>query len=359
MAEKELGYVELEWTCPSCGTRNGGTAPKCKQCGAAMPPDVQFEQAAEEVIITEAAVIEAAVAGPDIYCAYCGTRNVATATACKQCGAPLAEGAAREVAGVLGALRDRPAPPQICPSCGTENKGAARKCVNCGAPLGKAVPAPPPPAIPAAPASQPGGLGVLPLILLAAVVLIGAFFLLGRRSSDVAGQIADYGWRRSIAIQALVPVTREGWLDQLPAGVEVVSCQKQVFQTVDQPVPGSQEICGTPYVVDTGTGLGQVKQDCQYQVYADYCQYRTLAWVMAPPLILEGRDFNPRWPAATLAENQRAGGQSEEYFVVFRANDREYSYSTRNMDEYLQLAQGGPWMLTINGFGQITDIRPG
>ncbi len=342
MAEKELGYVELEWTCPSCGTRNGGTAPKCKQCGAAMPPDVQFEQAAEEVIITEAAVIEAAVAGPDIYCAYCGTRNVATATACKQCGAPLAEGAAREVAGVLGALRDRPAPPQICPSCGTENKGAARKCVNCGAPLGKAVPAPPPPAIPAAPASQPGGLGVLPLILLAAVVLIGAFFLLGRRSSDVAGQIADYGW-----------------LDQLPAGVEVVSCQKQVFQTVDQPVPGSQEICGTPYVVDTGTGLGQVKQDCQYQVYADYCQYRTLAWVMAPPLILEGRDFNPRWPAATLAENQRAGGQSEEYFVVFRANDREYSYSTRNMDEYLQLAQGGPWMLTINGFGQITDIRPG
>jgi hypothetical protein len=29
MAEKELGYVELEWRCPSCGNRNPGSAKKC------------------------------------------------------------------------------------------------------------------------------------------------------------------------------------------------------------------------------------------------------------------------------------------------------------------------------------------
>ena len=359
MAEKELGFVELEWTCPSCSTRNPGSVQKCVQCGASMPPDAKFEQAAEEQIISETEKIAAAQAGPDIYCAYCGTRNVATAKVCKQCAAPLAEGTAREVAGVIGGLRDKPAPPQMCPSCGTENQGTALKCVDCGAPLGKAVPAPASPLPAPAPAGRPGGLGFLPLILLGAVILLVVFFAIGRRSSATIGQVADYGWRRTIAIQALAPVVREGWLEQLPAGVDVVECKKQIYQVVDQPVPGAREICGTPYVVDTGTGFGKVKQDCQYQVFADYCQYRTMAWVVAPPLILEGRDFEPRWPAANLAENQRAGGQSEEYFIVFRANDREYTYTTRNVDEYLRLAQGGQWNLTINGFGQITGISTG
>jgi len=357
MAEKELGFVELEWTCPSCNTRNPGSLQKCQQCGTPMPADVQFEQAAEEAIITEEDKIAAALAGPDIYCGYCGTRNVATAKICKQCAAPLAEGTAREVAGVIGGLRDKPAPPQRCPSCGTENKATALKCINCGAPLGQAVPAATAP-LPA-PTSRPGGLGILPLILLGAVILLGVFFAMGRRSSDLVGQVADYGWRRTIAIQALTPVTREGWLEQLPAGVDVVRCEKRVYQVVDQPVAGAREICGTPYVVDTGTGYGQVKQDCQYQVFADYCDYRTLAWVIAPPLILEGHDMNPRWPVANLADNQRAGGQSEEYFIVFRADDREFTYTTRNVDEYIQLAQGGLWHLTINGFGQITTISAG
>lgn len=355
MAEKELGYVELEWTCPNCNTRNPGSAPKCKQCGAAMPADVKFEQAAEEHLITDKTKIDAAKSGPDIYCAYCGTRNASTAKVCKQCGAALAEGTARQAQGVVGALRDKPAPPQKCPNCGTENKANALKCANCGAPLGKAVPAA---TAPVAPATRPGGIGILPLILVGVVLLIGVFIFLGRRSSDTVAQVADYGWRRVIAVQQLAPVTREGWLEQLPAGVDVVGCQKEVYQTVSQPVPGAREICGTPYVVDTGTGFGKVQQDCEYQVFADYCQYRTMEWVVGPPLILEGSDFNPRWPAANLGANQRAGAQSEEYTIVFRANDRDYTYTTRNLQEYLELAQGTRWKLTINGFGQITGIDP-
>lgn len=355
MAEKDLGFVELEWTCPSCNTRNPGGAKKCVQCGAPMPTDAKFELGAEEKVVTDKEQIAAAQAGPDIYCAYCGTRNASTAKVCKQCGGPLAEGAARELQGVIGAYSAQPAPPIKCPSCGAENKPSAFKCTNCGAALGKpASAATPPPA----PATRQGGLGILPLILLGVVILIGVFVLIGRRSTDAVAQIGDFGWRRTISVQALAPVEREGWLEQLPAGVDVLGCQKQVFQVVDQPVPGSREICGTPYVVDTGTGFGRMKQDCQYQVFADYCRYRTMAWVSGPPIVLEGRDLNPRWPAANLASNQRAAGQAEEYFIVFRANDREYTYTTRSVDEYLRLAQGGPWKLTINGFGQITSIDP-
>jgi hypothetical protein len=171
-------------------------------------------------------------------------------------------------------------------------------------------------------------------------------------------EVVDYGWRRSIAVQQLAPVTREGWLEQLPAGVDVVGCRKAVYETVSDPVPGAREICGTPYVVDTGTGFGKVQQDCEYEVLGDYCQYRTMEWVLGPPIILEGRDFNPRWPTANLESNERAGGQSEEYFLVFRADGRDYTYTTRNLQEYLELAQGSRWKLTINGFGQIVNIDP-
>jgi hypothetical protein len=111
--------------------------------------------------------------------------------------------------------------------------------------------------------------------------------------------------------------------------------------------------------VDTGTGFGEVKQDCQYEVLADFCEYRTVAWVAGPPLVLEGRDLNPQWPAINrLAGNQRAGGRNEEYVLVFRANDREYTYTTSNAAEFAQLARGGQYRLSINGFGQITNIQP-
>lgn len=352
MAEKELGYVELEWTCPSCSTRNPGSATKCKQCSSPMPEDVKFEQAAEEQILTDKDKIAAAQAGPDVYCAYCGTRNNRTATVCRQCGAALAEGKAREIQGVVGGLRDKPAPPQKCPACSSENPAQALKCSNCGAPLGKAVPA----ATPPAPATKPAGLGFLPLLLIGVFALIALFIFASSRTSDVAGQVIDTRWRRVIAIEALAPVTREGWLDQLPPGVETLGCRQEVFEVVDQPAPGAREICGTPYVVDTGTGFGQVKQDCQYQVLKEYCQYRTLAWVMGPPLVLEGRDLNPQWPEARLGTDQRAGGRSQEYVIVFRANDREYSYATSSEEEYRRIASSDQWLLKVNGLGQITEI---
>ncbi len=354
MAEKDLGYVELEWTCPSCNARNPGGATKCHQCGAPMPADVKFELPPEEQAVTDKDKLASAQAAPDVYCAYCGTRNSSTAKVCRQCGAALAEGKARDVAGVLGAFGDKPAPPLRCPSCGAENKPSALKCEKCGAVLVK-------PAVTAPPAAAPAGCRrapILALILVGVVVvaLIGVFISRGSRSSDAVGQVADHGWRRTIAVQALSPVERDSWRDQLPAGADLIGCQKKVYQVVDQPVAGAREVCGTPYVVDTGTGYGKKKQDCKYEVLADYCRYRTMAWVGVAPIVLEGRDLNPRWPQANLASNQRANGQSEEYFVVFRANDREYRYTVRNLDEYLRLAQGGQWKLSINGFGQVTGV---
>ncbi len=360
MTRKSLGYVELEWTCPSCNTRNPGSARKCLQCGTAQGEEVKFEQAPEEQILTDEAKIAAAKAGPDVYCAYCGTRNSATAERCKQCAAPLSEGKARAAGEVLGGLRAEPAAPVKCPACGADSPAMALKCVNCGAALGKAATPPPP-------AAKPTGCGVLPLILLGLALLAVIFFFVsqggrdeggGQTGAPLAGQVVDYSWRRVITVEALAPITREGWRAELPAGVEVLRCQEQVYQVVDEPAPGAREVCGTPYVIDRGSGYGEVVQDCRYEILADYCQYRTLAWSTGPPLVLEGRDATPRWPDTTqLAQNQRAGRQSEEYTIVFRANDRTYTYKTGDEARYLALIGGDTWNLSINRFGQVTSIN--
>lgn len=354
MAEKALGYVELEWTCPSCNTRNPGPVRKCAQCGTAQPEETQFEQAAEEKILTDQAAIAAAEAGPDVYCAYCGARNPAAAPICKQCGAALSEGKARSAGAVVGALRDKPAPPQVCPACGAANPAAALKCAKCGAALGKAAPAQ---AAPAA-ARQTSGFRLLLLILLGVLALVVFFIVTGSRTRELVGQVADYGWRRTIAVQILAPVTRSGWRDELPADADPTNCRERVYRVQSEPAPGAREVCGTPYVVDTGSGYGQVKQDCQYEILADWCEYTVLAWVAGAPLVLEGRDFNPQWPALQLSQDQRAGGRSEEFVVVFRADDVRYTYHPRSIEEYTQFENGGAWVLEVNGFGDVTNVSP-
>ncbi|MCX7670370.1 MAG: zinc ribbon domain-containing protein, partial [Anaerolineae bacterium] len=245
MAEKELGYVELEWRCPSCGTRNPGSVKKCRQCGTALTEEIQFEQAPQEELITDEAKIAQARAGPDIQCAYCGTANPATARTCKQCGADLAEGKARQAGQVLGAFREQPAPPLKCPACGKENPATALKCAACGAALVQ-----PTPQVAPAPAKARGGIGILIAILLGLCVLAGLFFALSSRTSETIGQVSDVSWRRAIAIEALTPVTRQAWRDEIPANAPIGQCTRKVHHTEPNPVPGAREVCGTPYTVD-------------------------------------------------------------------------------------------------------------
>ena len=355
MAEKSLGYVELEWECPNCHNRNPGPARTCASCGAPQPKDVAFQQAPEEQLITDQAKIATAQAGPDIHCAYCGARNPATAKTCKQCGSALAEGTARESGKVLGGLKDKPAPEVKCPSCGAMNPGAALKCSKCGAQLIAPQEAPPLPPT----GVRPRYLG---LIIAAAVLgLIGIFALvmvLGSRTTESVGQVSDVTWRRAIAIEALVPVTRETWRDELPAGADAGRCDRRVRSVQDHPAPGAREVCGTPYVIDTGTGYGQVKQDCRYEISDDWCSYKAMAWVAAPPLVLEGADLNPRWPDAALAQNQRAGGRTENYAVVFKANDKMYTYAPRGLEEFVRFAPGSRWKLATSALGGVNVTGP-
>jgi len=357
MAKKSLGYVELEWECSSCGNRNPGGTKTCAQCGAAHGEGEEFVQAAQETILTDEAKIAVAEAGPDIHCGYCGTRNPATRTACKQCGADLTEGRARAADRVVGAFRSQPAPSITCPSCGAANPGTARQCQQCGESLVPAEPPAQPTAQPAAP--KPGGCGrLLPLILVGIVAVIALFIFLSSRTSELVGEVSGVNWRRAIAVEAFVPVTREAWRDEIPAGVEIGRCRQEVHHVQDEPEAGAKEVCGTPYVVDKGSGYGEVVQDCRYQVYADRCEYQTVVWQSVAPLVLEGTDLNPRWPAANLGTDQRAGGSSETYTVVFDTDGNRYTYTPRDAAEFSQYGIGSRWLLKVNALGTITNVSP-
>lgn len=353
MAEKELGYVELEWRCTSCGNRNPGSIKKCAQCGAPLTDQIKFEQAPQEQIIADKEKIAAAAAGADIQCGYCGATNPATAQKCKQCGAELAEGKTREAGQVLGGFRDQPAPPLKCPSCGTDNPATAVKCAKCGSALSQPKPQ-------AAPAPAKGGfpVGILIAILLGICALAGVFLALSARTSDLTGEVSGLIWRRTIAIEALSPVTRATWRDEAPANVSLGQCSRKVHHTQPDPAPGAKEICGTPYTVDQGSGYGKVVQQCVYEVYADWCEYQALEWRVVNTLVAQGTDANPVWPELRLVNDQRAGGRQETYQVKFIANDKTYSFTPPNSNEFVQFRPGSKWKLKINTFGAITGVEP-
>ncbi|OGO16950.1 MAG: hypothetical protein A2Z14_10285 [Chloroflexi bacterium RBG_16_48_8] len=359
MTKKTLGYVHLEWACPNCQRKNLGPQKFCNGCGAPQPKDVEFVQAAQEELITDEAEIARAKAGPDVHCPYCGARNPADATFCGGCGGNLAEAEARKSSRVVGAHRDGPAPEVSCPACGTANPASAQVCLQCGANL-TAKPAETPEHLPSAkPVSTLKGLPVLGLIggFFVCVILAFLVYFFFIRTEELTGEVQAVSWTRSIPLLALGSVEYEGWLDEIPSDAEVGSCREEFRYTQDQPAPNAVEVCGTPYTVDTGSGFGEVVQDCEYQVYDDFCSYTVMDWTVFDEVTLTGSDLNPRWPDVNLLSNQREGDRQESYEVVFYADGRTYEYTTTDDYEFSQFTPGSRWLLNVNSLSAVTSIK--
>ena len=193
MTRETLGYVRLEWTCRRCGGKNPGPEKLCIHCGASIDEQDQFELPETQEFITDAEELKKAAAGPDIHCPYCETRNPAGSTVCKQCGGSLAEGQVRDSGHVVGA----PPKPQVAPR-----------------------PAPRPVA------SKAKGLPWYLFAGLAALLLVccvGAY-LLFRPSEDINAVVRDVSWERTISIEALQPVSREDWRDEIPSDARLGNC---------------------------------------------------------------------------------------------------------------------------------------
>jgi len=354
MTKKRLGYVELEWTCPRCETRNPGTHEFCNGCGGPMPEDVEFEQPLEEKFLTDADKIARAKAGPDRHCPYCNARNRADAKFCGGCGGDLSDAAVRKAGKVLGAHRGGSAGTIRCPSCNSENPASARKCSSCGASLadtrakkdektkteGK-------------PISSGVIIGVVLFFLAACIGLIVLF----TRTESLTGQVQSLSWTRSIPILALGEVEHEAFYSDIPSDAEVGDCLLKLYDTYEEPVAGAVESCGEPYTVDTGSGVGEVVQDCVYEVYEEYCSYTVLDWVEVDTITATGSDSNPYWPTVSLLVDQQEGEGTETYEVVFIADDERYTYSTQSESEFECYEIGSTWTLNVNTLGAVVSVE--
>jgi hypothetical protein len=361
MAKKILGYEELQWSCPNCGGNNPGPEKTCGQCGAPQPDDVEFKQVQGAGLTQDEAVAARVKAGPDIHCPYCQARNRGDAKVCTQCGGDLVDGEQREAGKVLGAYQDKPVGKVACPNCGAENLQTAAACEQCGASLQTEEMQEPPasvidqPSTPSTPRKMPVGL-IIALVAFCVLAAAAIFFL--TRTEAVTGTVQQVGWERSISIEGLTPVAYKDWRDQIPADADIQGCQQEVRSVVSEPQPNAEEVCGTPYSVDTGSGYAEVVQDCEYRVYDDFCSYTVLEWVVVDTASLTGEDFNPLWPEPVLTSEQRLGGESETYLVTFDTDQGDLVYTLSDYSTFLQFKIGTRWNLEVNTFGGVVSVEP-
>ena len=354
MPQETVGYVELEWTCVHCGTKNPGTAQTCTGCGAPMGDSEKFNLPSQQKLITDKDALSKAQAGADIHCPWCGTRNVAGATKCVHCGGDLTGGEARAKDIVLGAFDATAKPDVKCPYCGTLNPASAMKCSKCGGALQT-----PPAPTPQAAAKPKSGIGLIPIIVIGLVIVAcAAIFTLSVRTSDAVGTVQSLSWQRSITILEQRPVQHENWRDQVPSGAKLGACRQEVRRTQDDPAPNAQKVCGTAYTEDQGNGTGKVVQDCRYNVMDNFCEYTTNVWMRVDAVVAKGSDANPQWPTPNLSAVQKAGSKSESYEVTFDASGKTYRYSPNDAQEYAQFTTGSKWTLKVNGLGDVTSATP-
>jgi hypothetical protein len=344
---RTLGYIQNEWTCPNCNTRNKGGSKTCENCGAPQPENVQFELPTEQEFVTEENQIEAARTGADIHCPFCGTRNPAAATTCSQCGGDLTGGKAREAGHTMQAP---PTLPKVvkCPHCGNENAGSNTVCSNCGSPLPGAAQVQS--AAPLAGAVQPkvrktnwvligGILGFLAICIVAIVVL----FLLPTKS--VQATVTDVRWETSVPVQEIRAVDYNNEPGSPPADAYDVSCHDE-----------SKDVCEQK-TIDKGNGYSEVVEDCHTETQK-YCSYTVDEWTTIQTYRLDGNDLQPVYDTPNLSSDQRLGDTGEDLTVSFSTEDGEQkTYSPDTVSEFQKYVIGSTWKLKMNALGGITSVE--
>jgi hypothetical protein len=199
-------------------------------------------------------------------------------------------------------------------------------------------------------------IGAVVLLLICGAI---AFFVArGVQTETSVARVSDVNWRRSIVILGLAPVERSAWADQMPADADVGFCTERERGRSSVPTDRSEQVCGTPYVEDEGSGFGELVRDCEYIVYDDYCEYTVVELQPVGAVDESGSDLNPLWPQTRLEQDQQLGERTEVYEVTFLVNGDPVVYRIDDANEFAQFAPGSEWQVEINGFGDIVNIEP-
>jgi hypothetical protein len=354
-SKQSKGFIQLEWVCPNCNSRNPGPKKACENCGAPQPENVQFYAPAEAKIIQDESVAKVARAGADIHCGFCGTRNPATATVCSQCGGDLKEGKARQAGREM--QREAAIVEVKCTNCGEVNPSTRTMCSKCGAALPRAESAG------VAAAGTPSVLGnvnaAAPAVPLAkkrfawpiiggivaclAVVCVGAYMLFAPSKSLTANVDRVY-WQTSVPLQEVRAVNYSNEEGSAPSGAYNVSCQDDSHQVCEQKT------------VDQGNGYAEVVEEC-HDESTTYCSYTMDEWTTIQTYTLDGTDYAPTYSQPSFSSGQRLGDSSMELDVYFTGSGEEYLYHPDSVDEFQLYSLGSTWTLKLNALGAVVSVE--
>lgn len=348
-SQQSKGFIQLEWVCLNCNSRNPGPKKTCESCGAPQPENVQFYAPAEAKVIQDENVAKAAGAGADIHCGFCGTRNPATAAVCAQCGGDLKEGKARQAGREM--QREAAGLDVKCTNCGEVNPSTRTMCAKCGAPLPRA-------ASEAGVAASPPAVGgvegsaakrTVPWIAIGgiaaclAVICIGAYALFAP-SKSVTATVSDAYWQTSVPVQEVRAVSYSDEQGSPPSGAYDVSCRTETTQVCEDKT------------IDKGNGYAEVVTECRDDS-TDYCSYTVNEWTTIQTYTLDGHDFSPMYSQPSISSEQRLGDQTLVLEVRFVDGGETYVYHPDNPDEFQLYAVGSAWTLHLNALGAVVSVE--
>ncbi len=350
-SKQSKGFIQLEWVCPNCNSRNPGPKKTCESCGAPQPENVQFYAPAEAKLIQDENVARTAKAGADIHCGFCGTRNPATATVCSQCGGDLKEGKARQAGREM--QREAPVVEVKCTNCGEMNPSTRRMCAKCGAPLPRAAGE-----SPVMQKNAGGGADAAPsvtkrkfptwaivggVVACLAVICIGAYMLFAP-SKTVTATVSEVYWQTSVPVQEVRAVDYSNEEGSPPADAYNVSCRDDVEQVCEQKT------------IDQGNGYAEVVEECHDET-TQYCSYTVDEWTTIQTYTLEGYDLFPVYSEPSLFSGQRLGEATLTLDVHFTSGGEEYLYHPDSAAEYQAFSPGSTWTLHLNALGGVVSVE--
>lgn len=351
-SKQSKGFIQLEWVCPNCNSRNPGPKKTCESCGAAQPENVEFFAPAEAKIIQDEKVAKIAGAGADIHCGFCGTRNPATAVTCSQCGGDLKEGKARQAGREM--QREAAGVDVKCTNCGEINPSTRRMCSQCGAALPRAAseaagkPSAQGNVNAAAPASPSAAKRKVPWAIIGgivgclAVVCIGAFLLLSP-SKAVTATVGDVYWQTDVPVQEIQAVNYSNETGSPPSDAYNVSCHTETTQVCEEKT------------IDQGNGFAEVVTEC-HDDSTDYCSYTVDEWTTIQTYSLDGHDNSPLYSQPSVTSGQRLGDETVTYTVYF-TGDENYTYQPDTLSEFQQFEIGSTWTLNMNALGGVVSVE--
>lgn len=226
LAEDEGEVVLAYWDCTSCDTMKiRGDIYECANCGSDRPEDVKFYLPDPEnaEVISDAAGVAAAEAGPDWRCEYCDSWMAATIKTCTNCGG------GDEATGPKQSTETYNSLDQVPSSTEEARHGKAKKVYDDGEEyedFGGRGPAP----------KKSGGclksivglvvLGVMGIFLMCCVLTV---FLPSNEPQEVT--VIEHTWSRNVEIEEFRTVSEGGW--SKPGGAFDVSSERK-FHHNDQ-----------------------------------------------------------------------------------------------------------------------------